>query len=212
MVMEKRGQGLSMSTLILIIIGVVILVVLIFGVTSGFGGIRGWLAPSGNVDKVVSECRAACASNFEYGFCEEKRDVVFEDEKEVSFTCFTLWYLFWELGFERCEDVRCDNLDCENDLGGVWVKPVASGNKDALGKDMFRSNCPDVEKIVQSSKIDLGNVDDKTVWFFNDADVKMDPGSYGRTRKVGGGLANFFGVDFSSNKGGVCCYLEAEGL
>ena len=82
MVMMKRGQGLSITTLILIIIGVVILVVLIFGFTAGWGNIKEWIAPSGNADKVVTTCRVACASNDKFAWCEE--DLVLERSGEAD--------------------------------------------------------------------------------------------------------------------------------
>jgi len=71
MEMMKRGQGLSITTLILIIIGVVILVVLIFGFTAGWGNIKDWIAPTNNVDKIVSSCSIACAGEIEYDWCDK---------------------------------------------------------------------------------------------------------------------------------------------
>jgi len=121
MVMEKRGQGLSTSTLILIIIGVVILVVLIFGVVAGWGQIKDWVAPSGNVDMVVSACRVACGSNSEYGFCFEKRRVVIDRNMEFSGTCASLFQVFKDkLGVENCGSIE-DCGSCEDGFGGVTV-------------------------------------------------------------------------------------------
>jgi len=110
MVMEKRGQGLSITTLILIIIGVVILVVLIFGFTAGWGNIKEWIAPSGNADKIVTFCRVACASNNEYDWCREP--LVFErtgEEDTLGIVCDG-----WvgdngvaDIGVEACPAIKC---------------------------------------------------------------------------------------------------------
>ena len=77
---NKKAQGLSITTLILIIIGVVILVVLIFGFTAGWGNIKDWIAPSSNVDQVVSACSVACSSDQKYDFCSEVRTLKVEKD------------------------------------------------------------------------------------------------------------------------------------
>jgi len=69
--LNKKAQGMSITTIILIILGVIILVVLIFGFTRGWDGIKDWVAPSNNVEQVVSECRVACAANNVYDFCQK---------------------------------------------------------------------------------------------------------------------------------------------
>ena len=47
--MEKRGQGLSTSAIILIILGVVVLVVLIAGFTIGWSALKDYINPSNNL-------------------------------------------------------------------------------------------------------------------------------------------------------------------
>ena len=187
-----------------------ILVVLIFGFVSGWKGIKDWLAPSGNVGKVVSECRVACASNSEYGVCEEKRRVVFEDGKEVSFSCFTLWYLLWELGFEFCGDVVCGDLDCEEDLLGVWKEAEKVEGQDSEGREKYTSNCWDVEtEIEEMSGFDRG---DREMWVFSDVQIKLV--SMGRSKEVAGGdSSGKWNIDrVGRDVSEVCCYFEPGGL
>jgi len=108
---NKKGQGLSVGTLILIIIGVVVLVVLIFGFTMGWGNIRGWLFSSDNVEMVVSQCRVACASDKVYDYCTKTMELVDKDlengKKDV--TCGELQddEMYRNYGVEKCEGVKC---------------------------------------------------------------------------------------------------------
>jgi uncharacterized protein with PQ loop repeat len=70
---DKRGQGLQISTIILIILGVAILVFLIYGFVVGWDKLLPWINPGNNVDSVVSQCQVACATNSVYGFCTQQR-------------------------------------------------------------------------------------------------------------------------------------------
>ena len=87
---NKRGQGLSTNAIILIILGVVILVVLILGFTMGWKTILPWIGGD-NVETIVNQCTAACATSSVYDFCTKKRtlkaDELPEDAKEKEETC-----------------------------------------------------------------------------------------------------------------------------
>ena len=103
---NKKAQGLSITTLILIIIGVVILVVLIFGFTAGWGNIKGWLAPSSNVDQIVSQCSVACASEMKYDWCTKQLTVKRKDVVDVTDTCDNLGN-DEDLGIADCPAIEC---------------------------------------------------------------------------------------------------------
>ncbi len=72
---KKRGQGLSTSTLILIILGVLILVILILGFTIGWAKIFPFISPSNNVKDVADKCSLACNTNSRFDYCNVQREV-----------------------------------------------------------------------------------------------------------------------------------------
>lgn len=111
---NKRGQELSVNTLILIIIGVLILVFLIVGFTIGWKKIFPFITPGNNVKEVVDKCSLACNTNSQYDYCTAKRDVRLDEglaklgnKKEFKATCYDLTLLKEELGVEGCAAVQC---------------------------------------------------------------------------------------------------------
>ena len=110
---NKKAQGLSITTIILIILGVVILVVLIFGFTQGWDSIKGWVAPSDNVEDVVSACSVACASDQVYDFCIKnmtlKADSITgtNNEKKGSCNFFSNDSTYTGFGIAKCPSITC---------------------------------------------------------------------------------------------------------
>jgi len=84
--MNKRGQGLSVNAMILIILGVVVLVVLILGFTIGWSKIIPFL-PSNNVDTIVKMCGNSCSTNSQYDFCSLERELKDEKGKVYKKSC-----------------------------------------------------------------------------------------------------------------------------
>jgi hypothetical protein len=93
--MNKRGQDLSTSTIILIILGIAVLVILIIGFTIGWQKVVPWLS-SNNVDTVVNQCQASCTTSDTYGYCGLNRTLTASDlpndatgkaQKNVINTC-----------------------------------------------------------------------------------------------------------------------------
>lgn len=71
---NKRGQGMSISTVILLILGLVILVVLILGFTMGWKKILPFVSGN-NLDGVKNSCTIACSTGGVYDYCGLKKDV-----------------------------------------------------------------------------------------------------------------------------------------
>jgi len=109
---NKKGQGLSITTLILIIIGVVILVVLIFGFTASWDNIKGWLAPSSNVDQIVSACSVACAADQTYDWCNKEMTLKEKGMKDIKVRCRQIANVVGSLnsryGVEDCSSIPND--------------------------------------------------------------------------------------------------------
>ncbi len=72
--MNKRGQGMSISTIILLILGVVILVVLILGFAVGWNKILPFVSQD-NVATVSNQCQVACTTNSVFDFCTKSIDL-----------------------------------------------------------------------------------------------------------------------------------------
>jgi hypothetical protein len=76
--LNKRGQDLSTSTIILIILGLAVLVILVIGFTIGWQKVLPFLSSS-NVDTIVNQCQASCTTADVYGFCSMSRTLVADD-------------------------------------------------------------------------------------------------------------------------------------
>lgn len=83
---NRRGQGMSTSTIILLILGLVILVVLVLGFSLGWNKIAPWLN-SNNVETIKTSCEAACSTGSTYDFCSVSRDVKDGVNKKFGATC-----------------------------------------------------------------------------------------------------------------------------
>ncbi len=112
---NKRAQGMSTSTIILLILGIVILVVLILGFSTGWSSFKKIIRPT-NVDDVVEECASICGLQQEYSFCSAERTLrVNEEDVEVKTSCFVLATSsqFSKYNIAECSSITCD-LACEN--------------------------------------------------------------------------------------------------
>lgn len=105
---KKRGQGLPISTIILLILGIVILVFLIIGFTQGWGKFSSYFSKN-NVNEVVTNCGLACSMNSQYDFCTSPRDLTSDTEKLKQVTCH---YLSLEktYGVSDCASISCSNV------------------------------------------------------------------------------------------------------
>ncbi len=125
---NKRGQGLSTTAIVLIVLGVVLLVVLIIGFSMGWKNIAPWLSGE-NVDDIVQQCEIACTTNSVYDYCSKKREIKFDGEITGLTTgdeknCNEL-SKFLVLGVGDCPSL-CVLENCVADLGGL-VKTTAQG-------------------------------------------------------------------------------------
>jgi hypothetical protein len=73
---NKKGQEMSIGTLILIILGLVVLVVVIIGFTTGFG----WLADifglaPGNLEKITQSCIISAQGDLTASYCAEFKEL-----------------------------------------------------------------------------------------------------------------------------------------
>ena len=82
---NRKAQEMSVGTVVLLILGIVILVVLILGFSTGWSKLLPWLS-SNNVDAIKNACSVACATGSQYDYCTAERTIKAEGKKEAG-TC-----------------------------------------------------------------------------------------------------------------------------
>lgn len=95
MVKNKKGQDLSIGTLILIVLGIVVLVLLILGFTMGWENL--WekiniFGGTSSVGDIVTACRLAITSQDTYTYCEKSWTIEEDrdgdgDQEEIEVNC-----------------------------------------------------------------------------------------------------------------------------
>ena len=73
--MNKKGQEMSVTTVVLLVIGLIVLVMLVIGFTMGWGNLAqkfNILKPSTNIDDLVQACNFAVLQGQKGAFCEYK--------------------------------------------------------------------------------------------------------------------------------------------
>lgn len=132
---NKRGQELSTSTIILIILGVIVLVVLAIGFYFGWDTLKGWFPGGGaNIDKVLQSCETACTSHSTYDFCNKKRDLKTEDAVWKNVTCNYLAVRQNQFGVRACTEIPCSNIAFANDEAAYTAGCPTAGTKTLGGK------------------------------------------------------------------------------
>ena len=120
---DKRAQGLQLSTIILIVLGIAVLVFLIWGFSVGWGNfwdrITAYTGGGSNADAVKSGCELSCAGQQENDFCENPKTLKRGDKPTLRGSCENFKS---ELGIS-C-DIKCGSKvygqTCE-DLGGEEI-------------------------------------------------------------------------------------------
>ena len=94
MVMNKKGQNLTLGTIILIVLGIAVLVFLIFGFSTGWNNMWDKITNIGggktNVDAVRTGCELACTGQSEDSYCIQKRRVNYGEKKWDEGSCKAL--------------------------------------------------------------------------------------------------------------------------
>lgn len=105
---SKKGQEMSTTTIILIILGVIVLVVLVLGFRIGWSKVLPFL-PSNNVQNIVTACSTACATESEYDFCTAPRtlqaDGLAEANRKGTCQSFSTQEKYAAYGIETCSSL-----------------------------------------------------------------------------------------------------------
>ena len=129
---NKRGQGLSVNAIILIVLGVVVLVVLILGFTIGWDKVAPWIKTSNNVDTIAQACSTACTTGSVYDYCSVNRELN-DGTRKITTSCatFSVYSNYSQYGIQKCPAISC-NIDCTTIKieGKTPVESTTSCNKD----------------------------------------------------------------------------------
>ncbi len=102
---NKKGQGMSISTVILLILGLIILVVLALGFIMGWNKLLPFIGTT-NLDTVKNSCAAACSTGAQYDYCAVLREVKDGTNDKFEATCNDLAtkqnYISRQYGIESC--------------------------------------------------------------------------------------------------------------
>lgn len=84
--MEKRGQELSIGTLILIVLGIIVLVLLILGFSIGWESLfsKIGIASGSDLSAMVAACKVAAASQSSASYCEFKKVKLSDGTKMIN--------------------------------------------------------------------------------------------------------------------------------
>lgn len=100
---------MSITTIILLILGLVILVILILGFTIGWGKIAPWIGNKNNLETLKNSCGVACSTGGTYDFCSVKRTVKDGEHDNFEATCKDLantpTYVSRGYGIAPCPDL-----------------------------------------------------------------------------------------------------------
>jgi hypothetical protein len=128
---NKRGQELSTNTIILLILGLVILVVLILGFSTGWSFFKNIINPT-NVDSIVEECATTCSLSQKFSYCSAEKTLrVNEDDFSVKTSCAVMANSpeLAKYNVQKCPAIKCD-LTCTSividDQAAVVASPGAA--------------------------------------------------------------------------------------
>lgn len=106
---NRKAQGMSTTTIILLVLGLIILVVLILGFTMGWQKFAPWLSSQNNIDSLKTTCSVSCATGGTYDFCSLQRDVDDGINDKFSSTCKELstGQDFVKYDIDECPEITC---------------------------------------------------------------------------------------------------------
>ncbi|MEK6935382.1 MAG: hypothetical protein AABW67_01205 [Nanoarchaeota archaeon] len=139
---NKKAAEMTIGTIIVIILALVVLVVLIYGFTTGWANLFEKIGVFGggkaNVQTIVQGCQLACTTSSEYDWCSKQRNIIVDDEANVGKTkvlaektCKDLSAI-GKYGLEECTGITCAVVE-EGTCDGIITSVCSSKNN--LGAD-----------------------------------------------------------------------------
>jgi len=134
---NKKAAEMTIGTIIIIVLALVVLVVLVYGFSTGWSNLWEKITAFGggkvNVQSVVQSCQLSCTTGSRYDYCTLERKVIFDKtgdenvDNRDGWKCAQLEYKGTGL---ECSTINCGvagvNLNGPNpegecaEVGGVW--------------------------------------------------------------------------------------------
>jgi|GEM_PF-2771813 len=135
--LNKKGQSLSINTIIILILAIAVMVFLIAGFAIGWGKISQYLSGK-NVKEVVDACSIRCSSGDSYNFCFEKKSLSSDDGKFNDVTCYFLSKdeSMRKYGIAECPTISCDVVFTQGECTpGMFLHTFDSATKTLVQSD-----------------------------------------------------------------------------
>lgn len=108
---NKKGQGMSINAVVLIVLAVIILVVLVLGFIIGWDKMLPWIGGGNNLDTLATSCTTACSTSSTYNYCSLAREVKDGVNDKFEATCNDLatnaQYVSRGYGIDPCPGITC---------------------------------------------------------------------------------------------------------
>ncbi|MCK4649768.1 hypothetical protein KAT36_00910 [Candidatus Pacearchaeota archaeon] len=111
---NKKGQQMTLGTIIAIVLGIAVLVFLIFGFSTGWTNLWDRITAFGggeaNVDTIVQACALKCATQDVYGFCIANQTLkIGKGEDDIKESCNILATndKYKKYGIKSCPGIAC---------------------------------------------------------------------------------------------------------
>jgi hypothetical protein len=110
----KKAQGMSTSTIVLLILGIIILVVLVLGFTLGWSRLVPYIS-SNNIDSIKASCSISCSTDAQFEYCSVLREVNDGNNKKFEETCYNLAINYDDRGYgvASCPQIDCGTVSAE---------------------------------------------------------------------------------------------------
>lgn len=136
---NRRGQGLSITTIVIIILAIVVLVFLVYGFSVGWNNLFDRVENIGggaeNVASIVQACSLACSTNSQFDYCSVRREVTFGDDRDGTYNCKALEGMGVGLNCDTdpntgCKEIKEPTKDEDNtgDTGQTYVVTYSTAN------------------------------------------------------------------------------------
>ena len=139
---NKKGQQMTLGTIIAIVLGLVVLVFLIFGFSTGWSNmwekITGFGGGNVNVETVKTSCALACSKAVKYDFCTKTYNVMLQNNvKTEAASCSELVRGALPIN-DATKDAKAKVATAASDT----AKATAQAELDALRISIGVEECP----------------------------------------------------------------------
>jgi hypothetical protein len=129
--MNKKGAEMTIGTIIVIILALVVLVVIIYGFTVGWGNLWQRLtgfSPKANIQTHIQACQLACTTESVSDYCKDRDVYLVDNQKEaIKMKCPDI--VLRNVGLERCPSITScvgvgetlPGLECNSWGGGDYA-------------------------------------------------------------------------------------------